>query len=489
MHIQENILKKTSILINERKFEKAKLVLLNFLKNEKNIKISQKLYYQLYQVSNGLREFKNAKNYLEKCLKINGNNHIVLNNLANIFLKEKNIIKAEKFYLKSMDKKKDYPIAIINLAILYEQIGKLEEAKKFYLKAINLEPNKISIYYNLSRIDKNFINKKKIDFLKDLLKNEKLKLIDKAYCFFLIAQHERKNNSYKKEIFYLKEAHINLFNSQLNLNNEFQNYWLNIISKKYDMFKFKNFNEDNELINFHPIFIIGLPRSGSTMVEAILSSGDTNVENFGETNMFNGALLSTHNLLREKDNNQINLNLINKTIKNFIEYENVKQTKNKIFTDKSLENFFYIEIILKIFPKAKFINTFRNLEDNIFAIFQQAFLKMSWTNSIEHILEYIDNYLKVINFFKNKYPEKIFLLNLEDLTINPNEISKKLFKFCGLKWDEKVLKFYNRKDLIVATASNIQIRENINKYNSEKYKPYKEFLKIFSSKYEWLSQE
>ena len=168
MHNQENILKKTSILINERKFGEAKLLLLNFLKNRKNIKISQRFYYQLYQVSNGLREFKNAKNYLEKCLKINEDNHIVLNNLANIFLKEKNIMKAEKFYLKSIDKKKDYSVAAINLAILYEQVGRLHEAKKFYLKAINLEPKRISIYYNLSRIDKNIINETKIDFLKDL---------------------------------------------------------------------------------------------------------------------------------------------------------------------------------------------------------------------------------------------------------------------------------------------------------------------------------
>ncbi len=489
MHIQENILKKTSILINEKKFEKAKLVLLNFLKDGKNIKISQRIYYQLYLVFNGLREFKNAKNYLEKCLKINENNHIVLNNLANIFLKEKNLIKAEKFYLKSIDKKKDYSIAIINLAILYEQVGRLEESKKCYLKAISLEPKKISIYYNLSRIDKNFINKKKIDFLKDLLNNEKLELIDKAYSFFLIAQYERKNNFFKKEIFYLKKAHQNLFNSQLNLNNELLNYWLNIISKKYNTFKFINRSKDNELTSFDPVFIIGLPRSGSTIVETILSSGDTNVRNFGETNMFNGALLSTHNLLREKDDNKINLNLINKTIKDFIEYENIQKTENKIFTDKSLENFFYIEIILKIFPKAKFINTFRNLEDNVFAIFQQAFLKMSWTNSIEHILEYIDNYLKVISFFKNQYPDKILSLNLEDLTMNPKEVSKKLFKFCGLKWNEKVLKFYKREDLIVTTASNIQIRENINKYDFEKYEPYKEFLKIFSGKYDWLSQK
>ena len=56
---------------------------------------------------------------------------------------------------------------------------------------------------------------------------------------------------------------------------------------------------------------------------------------------------------------------------------------------------------------------------------------------------------------------------------------QKLYKFCDLKWDDKVLEFYNRKDLIISTASNIQVRKNIIKYNYKKYTPYKDFLKIF----------
>ena len=57
---------------------------------------------------------------------------------ANIFLKEGNIFKAEKYYLKSINLKDDYLLAIVNLAILYQNLGKLEESKKFYLKAIKL---------------------------------------------------------------------------------------------------------------------------------------------------------------------------------------------------------------------------------------------------------------------------------------------------------------------------------------------------------------
>ena len=142
---------------------------------------------------------------------------------------------------------------------------------------------------------------------------------------------------------------------------------------------------------------------------------------------------------------------------------------------------------MKVFPKAKFINSIRNIEDNIFAIFKQSLSKISWTHSLENILEYIDNYLEVMNYFSKKYPENILTVNLEELTNNSELISKKIYSFCSLEWSEKILKFGDRKDLLISTASNIQIRENIKKYDNEKYKPYKDYISIFKNKYSWLN--
>jgi len=225
------------------------------------------------------------------------------------------------------------------------------------------------------------------------------------------------------------------------------------------------------------------------MVEAILSSGDTKVENLGETSIINGAVVNTHNELKEKENIKIDLDLINNKVLKLMSDRNFLSKKSKIFTEKSLENFFYIEVILKIFPKAKFINTFRNVEDNIFAIFQQALTKLSWTHSIENILKYVDNYLKIIKYFVEKYPDQILPLDLEELTNKPEETSKKLYSFCNLKWNERVLDPNSRKDLLISTASNIQIRSSIQKYNHEKYRPYKEFLKKFSHEYTWINKD
>ena len=489
MDIQEQILKKASILIEKKNYKDAKSILLNFINTTKNIKIDLKFFYALYLTSNALNEERDSKKYLEKCIKINDKNHIILNNLANILLKEGNIFKAEKLYLKSLEVKDDYLLGIINTAIFYQKIGRFEESKKFYMKALTLSPERISIYFNISRIDKSFINEHKIEYLKKIMKNKNIESIEMGYGFFLLAEYERRKKSFIKEIEYLKKAHKYTFNEKINKNKLTLNYWQNIIPLKYNKLYFVNENNQSELIDYKPIFIVGLPRSGSTMVEAILSSGKTTIKTLGESNIINGVVVTTHNGFQKDENTKIDLDIINNKIFQILRDKNLLNLKNKIFIDKSFENFFYIDIILKIFPNAKFINTFRNIEDNIFAIFQQSLSKLSWTHSIENILKYVDNYFKIIEYFMKKYPEKILALDLKELTNNPEETSKKLYSFSNLKWNERVLDFHKRKDLLISTASNIQIRSNIQKYDHEKYRPYREFLKKFSHKYPWINKD
>ena len=186
MDIQEQILRKASISIKKKNYKEAKSILLNFINTTKNIKINLNFFYALYLTSNALKEEKDSKKYLEKCIKINDKNHIILNNLANILLKEGNIFKAEKLYLKSLEVKDDYLLGTINTAIFYQKLGRFEESKKFYMKAIALSPERISIYFNISRIDKSFMNDDKIEYLKKIMKNKNIESIEMGYGFFFI---------------------------------------------------------------------------------------------------------------------------------------------------------------------------------------------------------------------------------------------------------------------------------------------------------------
>ena len=164
----------------------------------------------------------------------------------------------------------------------------------------------------------------------------------------------------------------------------------------------------------------------------------------------------------------------------------VYEKYDNVFTDKSLNNFFYLELIKDIFPNAKIINCNRDLLSSIMSIYQNNITELAWVHNLDNIFKYFDNYLDIIENFEKNNPNIIYELQLEKLINNPEEESKKIMEYCELPWDKKCLEFYKRKDLISKTASNIQIRGAINKDNLKKYLPYKEYLSKYQKSYPWF---
>ncbi len=437
-------------------------------------------------------DFIAALNHFDKILKLDKNNKKVFNNIANTYKEAKKFDEAIEYYHKSINLDTSYLIPKINLSILYHDLGNLDKAEKLYKEIINLDKYNFAVYFNLARINFDYFDQGKIDFVEKSISNEKLDNFNKASGYFLLAKYQQKQKNFDKEMLFLKKGHDHFCKSiHINTYQQNLNYWLNIIPKKYLKFEIIKSRENNQNnSNVNPIFIIGMPRSGSTLIESIISSGKIKIPNGGETATINRSLLKNYKrslIIDNLDKISVNKNILKKEI--LYDYKNLnllKKDKKFFFTDKSLENFFYIDIILELFPNAKFINCMRNKIDNILAIYQNFFTKMSWVHSIENIIIYFDNYLNVMDHFNQKYSDKIFSVELEKLTLDSKNVSQKLFEFCELEWSSESLEFYKRKDLYSSTASNIQIREKIYDYNKLKYNDYKKYLKEFEQKYEWL---
>jgi hypothetical protein len=469
------------------------------------IHIKKKELIKLQESANNFekkRDYLRAKIQLKKLIKLDPKNLRGINNLANLYKETNDIDNCIKLLKKAITIDDNYLIAKINLAILYHEIGKLSEASILYKEIIKLDPENFGVYFNLSRIDFSYFDINIINFIENKLNEKQLSDFNKASGNFVIAKYYQKEKNFKKEIFFLQKAHEHCYKSEFKRNEASLFYWLSYIPNKFNKIHFNyqpinssvHENSNNINLDINPIFIFGLPRSGTTLVEGLLSSGFLKIPNGGETATINWAFVNQNkDQIFKKDSITENIKLdvkINDLKKHIINrYDSLnllKKNQDYIFTDKSLENFFYIELILKLFPNSKFINCRRNLNDLIFAIYQQFFTKMSWTHSIENILKYIDNYLKIIKHFKDKYPNKILDVDLEALTENSSDVSKKIYNFSDLKWSNSCLNFYKRKDLLSKTASNLQIREKIYKYDRLKYLPYKEFLKKYENRYKWL---
>jgi hypothetical protein len=140
-------------------------------------------------------------------------------------------------------------------------------------------------------LDVNFLKEDLFINLFEISRSEKLNLYQKGIIDFLFSKQAKIKNENKKEIEYLHSSHKNIFDSNQSYNLSAQFYYNKIISKFYN--KINIIKKDHELDKnmLSPIFIIGLPRSGSTLIESILTSSEENLVSFGECHVFNMSII------------------------------------------------------------------------------------------------------------------------------------------------------------------------------------------------------
>ena len=443
--------------IQEKKFDQALSFFLNEL--EKGNK-SLRLYFFLGFVYFELNQIQNSINYYKLALKIEP---------------------------KSID-------IILKLANANYVLGNFLTSKSLYTKVIKLNKFNPRGYYGLYLIKPQYLTSK---YAPDLIeiKNRNINLYDNYLAEYLLSKIAKQENDYESELLHLKKYQEECFKSKNEQNLQGLFYYNNIMAKHYDKIKFeKKLTSSQEFKNISPIFIIGLPRSGSTLVESIISAAKSDIFSLGETSIFNTSIVNQiknhifqKNFEIEKYVFSIDVSELEKNI--ISRYQNYlpKNNDQKFFIDKSLENFFNIDSILKVFPNAKFINTKRDYKDSVIAIYQAMLPDLPWTHSISDILNHIDIYIKLTTYYEKKYPNHILTINLEELTNNQKFYTKKIFKFCNLSWTPEILKFYKKKDLIVKTLSNTQLRGHITPYNQTKYRPYFKIFENFRNKYDWLN--
>ena len=425
------------------------------------------------------RKFCEALSILDKLMKLNPNDGDVLFTLGNIYYELNDLKKSSFYFEKSLNIFSNSQIVINNYAITLQSLGKIEKAKKLFEDLIKLNPNNIKAYYRLFRISHKDFENNYLDKIKLFKDKNNLSLENSSLINFIISKYQ-KNKDKKNEITYLHNAHKSQFDSNIVHNSKLNEYHIKILINNFNKFDFlNNYKKFHQLRNKKPIFIIGLPRSGSTLIETLLVQNEKECYSYGESSAFETSIYSQikkNILIKNYDYQNFKFSINKEIFLNFIK-NTYLYSDNNLIIDKSLENFFYIDLILKVFPEAKFIHTFRNRLDSAIAIYQSMLIYLPWTHSIDNITKYILNYEKVINYFKKKYPDKILDVNLEDFTNDPNVHSKRIYDFCNLHFSDDILKFYNKKDLVSKTTSFMQVRNKIQKYNKNKYEPYYSLIK------------
>ena len=213
------------------------------------------------------------------------------------------------------------------------------------------------------------------------------------------------------------------------------------------------------------IFIVGMPRSGSTLVESILSI-NKKLKDCGEINILEKAYITSRKFNQKKSLADLYMQELNQLFKEF-----------SITTNKWLYNYQYSGIIANEIPNCKIIHCFRNPLDNILSINRANFESGNYYSSslIDSAKVYLDQE-HIMSIYKDKFRQKIYDLNYDLLVKNPHKEIQSLINWLGWKWNTSYLS-PELNERAVYTASNIQVRSPINSKSIGGWKNYKEMLR------------
>lgn len=226
---------------------------------------------------------------------------------------------------------------------------------------------------------------------------------------------------------------------------------------------------------------MGMPRSGTSLVEKIVSS-HSKVSGMGELNILSNIVLNNIIKDNEIDKNKIDEFMSNNLREKYMLYLESFKIKNEYVTDKSLINFWFIGFIKQFFPNSKIIHCSRNSKDNCLSIYKNLFdTHEGWFYKQEDLANYYNVYEDLMKFWNKKYVGEIYNIQYENLIKDSTKEIKKIINFCDLEWENDCLDFHNSSTAIKTLSVN-QANKPIYNNSVNSFENYQEKLKVLFSK-------
>ena len=360
-------------------------------------------------------------------------------------------------------------------------LGKTDEAIKSYQSAYQIKPDHGEAFFSLANLKTYSFSSSELESMREQVSKVDLSLRDKAYFHFALAQGCEVNGEYDEAFFHLEKGN--------KIKNDQSQYSIERMEKELQaQIEICNDKFFHDLGNGgcdtkEPIFILGLPRAGSTLIEQILASHS----------MVDGTLelpniLSIAQSLRgddiygklgnyPKSMESLSLDQREALGRGYIEDTKMHRKDAPMFTDKMPNNFRHIGLIHLIMPNAKIIDARRYPLDCCFSMFKQLFAQgQEFSYGLAEAGSYYRNYVNLMDHWNSVLPDKILRVNNEDVIEDLEGQVRRMLEFLELPFEEQCISFHET-DRSVRTASSEQVRRPINKDGMERWKPYSKHLK------------
>lgn len=405
-----------------------------------------------------------------RALALDSNDAETHNNLGGTLKELGRLAEAAASYRQAIRLQPQYAEAHNNLGIVLKDLGKFEDSKNCHRQAIAVKPDYAEAHRNLASLKTFDVADSQLAQMLEIYQSQRLSEDSRCHICFALAKATEDLGNFAEAFKYYAEG--NSLRRGLLDYDPGQDAWLFQRLKDAHADITAHFFDPEPLTEeVTPIFILGMPRSGTTLVEQILSShsrvngaGELGlVAKFGASIARGQAEASAKNLQTFREQYLVGLHALS-------------QNKSHA-TDKMPQNFRYIGLITTALPEAKVIHVKRDPAAVCWANYVSYFASkgISYCYSLPDILSYFRLYVDLMAYWEQTLPGKIYELDYESLVVNQEEETRKLVKHIGLDWEDACLTPQNN-DRSVATASNMQVRKKVYQGSSEKWKRYRPYL-------------
>jgi len=429
----------------------------------------------LAQVFSVTGQLDKAKKSFKNILNMEPKNGLIWAEYGTVLTKLANYEEGRDAYLKALEFKPDSPRVHLSLGHVYKTMGEIDNSIDSYKNTILQNNLSGEAYWSLANLKTYSFSENEIKDMEDTLKGD-MSDIERSQMHFALGKAYEVKKDFDKSFknYYegnkVKKGLIKYSSDDTTDNTK---RILNFFNKENIQKLAKSSTEDRD-----PIFVLGMPRSGSTLVDQIISShskvdGTQELPNIIKI----AAELNTNNqnnypeVLKELDESKLsNLG------KDYISETAWARDSAPFFIDKMPNNFIHIGLIKTILPNAKIIDTRRDPMDTCFSCFKQFFARgQLFTYSLEDLGNYYTDYIRAMNHWHNVYGKDIYTVHYDNVINETEETIRELIDYCELPFEKECLEFYN-SSRPVKTPSAEQVRQPIYKSGLNYWKNYEKHL-------------
>ncbi len=400
-------------------------------------------------------------------------------NLGSVFKDQGKLEEAVASYRRALGLKPHSAEAHNNLGVVLQDLGDLQGAEDSFRAALRNNPRFAFAHYNLAALVGGRLPPEELAAQRRLLQESELTDAERSLLHFGLAQVLDARGEYAEAAEQLDRANALQLSDRRKRGQAYDakeyesTVTQMILACTPDFFeRVRGFGLESEV----PVFVVGLPRSGTTLIEQILAShpqifGAGEIKLGGETM----AALGEQAVDPMEGLRQLDRQTARRLASRHLERLRAFSPAALRIVDKMPDNYLYIGLLASLFPRAKLIHCRRNLRDVAVSCWKAHFQEVRWANDQAHIASRFHEYLRIMEHWRKVLPVPLLEVDYEETVAGLEGVARKLVAWCGLDWDPKCLEFHQTKRP-VSTASAVQVRQPVYRTSVGRWKHYEHAL-------------